>query len=497
MEEEESTEPEPAPSRLLRGLYLDLRSIALFRVALGLCLIADLLLRIPQIDEFYDDRGAYPREAVVGAMRGSWALSVHFISGLWGVELLLFLLALMFAIGFTLGYRTRLCAVVSWFLVGSMQVRAGIVLHGGDDLIRLLLFWCMFFPLNGRASLDRTLNPDAKPLPLAHLSPGSLALIFQICAMYWYTAAEKMHPVWLTERAAVYYTLSLDQFTKPLGHFLLGYSWLLPLLTTATLILEFFGPILALLPFRTAAVPTARGRPVHRLSCRARTHLATRHVPVAVRDGLAGFPAPGILGFPWHEAHRNPLTAGSAPAASGHAVSTALPASSSEAALRPGNERPRAGLPHPDRGRPRQPPDSRVYPLRHAGGESSSRSPNWLRPGGCSHRRPGVTTAGTSWRASPVAGRDVDVWQGGVPDYGKPEDFGAYFRNPQWLKYLENIRRDNFSGYRAVLRAVPVPEVERPTPRHGAGGHAPHPVHDGVHAATRPAAGAVWSRSRS
>ncbi len=254
MEEEESTEPEPAPSRLLRGLYLDLRSIALFRVALGLCLIADLLLRIPQIDEFYDDRGAYPREAVVGAMRGSWALSVHFISGLWGVELLLFLLALLFAIGFTLGYRTRLCAVVSWFLVGSMQVRAGIVLHGGDDLIRLLLFWCMFFPLNGRASLDRTLNPDAKPLPLAHLSPGSLALIFQICAMYWYTAAEKMHPVWLTERAAVYYTLSLDQFTKPLGHFLLGYPWLLPLLTTATLILEFFGPILALLPFRTAAV---------------------------------------------------------------------------------------------------------------------------------------------------------------------------------------------------------------------------------------------------
>ncbi len=45
-------------------------------------------------------------------------------------------------------------------------------------------------------------------------------------------------------------------------------------------------------------------------------------------------------------------------------------------------------------------------------------------------------------------GSRVDVWQGGVPDYGKPEDFGAYFRNAQWLKYLENIRRDIFSGYR-------------------------------------------------
>ena len=359
MEEEESTEPEPAPSRLLRGLYLDLRSIALFRVALGLCLIADLLLRIPQIDEFYDDRGAYPREAVVGAMRGSWALSVHFISGLWGVELLLFLLALLFAIGFTLGYRTRLCAVVSWFLVGSMQVRAGIVLHGGDDLIRLLLFWCMFFPLNGRASLDRTLNPDAKPLPLAHLSPGSLALIFQICAMYWYTAAEKMHPVWLTERAAVYYTLGLDQFTKPLGHFLLGY----PLAASLAHHRHAHPRVLRAHP-GPAPVPysrgsTARDRHVHRLSCRARTHIATRHVPVAVRGGLAGFPPPGILGFPGHEAHRNPLTAGSAPAASGHAVSTALPASSSEAALRPGNERPHSGLPRP---RPRPPSSNRPTP---------------------------------------------------------------------------------------------------------------------------------------
>ena len=160
----------------------------------------------------------------------------------------------MFALGFTLGYRTRFCAVATWFLVMSMQVRAGMVLHGGDDLLRVLLFWSMFVPLNGRFSLDRALNPDAKPLPLAHLSPGSLALIFQVCAMYWYTAAEKMHPVWLTERSAVYYALSLELFSTSIGRFLLGFPTLLPVITAATLVLELLGPILALLPVRTGAL---------------------------------------------------------------------------------------------------------------------------------------------------------------------------------------------------------------------------------------------------
>jgi predicted DCC family thiol-disulfide oxidoreductase YuxK len=115
----------------------------------------------------------------------------------------------------------------------------------------MLLFWAMFVPLNGRYSLDRALNPLQPSLPPSHLSPGSLALIFQICAVYWYTAAEKMHPIWITDRTAVYYALSLDQFVTSFGKLLLGFPVFLGAMTTGTLILEALGPLLVLSPVAT------------------------------------------------------------------------------------------------------------------------------------------------------------------------------------------------------------------------------------------------------
>lgn len=247
----EEPEARPRRGRWLRGFELDVRSLALFRIALGLVAIVDLLIRIPQIDDFYTDRGVMPRVALFPLMDGTWALSLHAISGLYAVELVLFLTALAFAAGLTAGYRTRLSAAATWLLVMSMQVRSPLVLHAGDDLLRMLLFWSMFVPLNARYSLDRALNPVAPASPPSHLSPGSLGLIFQISAMYWYTAAEKMHPIWTTERTAVYYALSLDQFATSFGKLLLGFPSFLTLMTTATLILEALGPLLALSPIAT------------------------------------------------------------------------------------------------------------------------------------------------------------------------------------------------------------------------------------------------------
>jgi predicted DCC family thiol-disulfide oxidoreductase YuxK len=70
--------------------------------------------------------------------------------------------------------------------------------------------------------------------------------------MYWYTAAEKMHPIWLTERTAVYYALSLDQFVTPLGRMLLEFPGLMQFMTSGTIALEVVGPLLALSPVWTA-----------------------------------------------------------------------------------------------------------------------------------------------------------------------------------------------------------------------------------------------------
>ncbi len=254
--EPEEAEQESGLIRWLHGLALDLRSVALFRIAIGLCLIVDIVTRIPDIDNFYTDAGVLPRE-VMTRVGNPYAISLHMLGGSYGFELALFLLALVAAVGLLLGYQTRLMTVVSYILLASVHARNSMVVHGGDRLLTLLLFWSMFVPLNAHFSLDRALNRSAPPLPRTLLSAGTLAILLQMCALYWFSASAKMHPVWVTEQSAVYYALSLDMMVTPLGKSLLAYPDLLRWLTTSTLLLEAFGPLLLFSPVRTGPLRLA------------------------------------------------------------------------------------------------------------------------------------------------------------------------------------------------------------------------------------------------
>jgi hypothetical protein len=241
---------ESAVGRWRRAFSLDLRSLALFRIGLGACLLADLVTRLPLLNDFYTDGGILPRDVLLREFANPWEISIHLMSGLWLVQLALFLVAIVFALGVVAGYRTRLCTVASWLLLASMQARNHMIGHSGDTLLLLLLFWSMFVPLNGRFSLDQALHPSRPKLPVTHLSWGSLALMLQVCVVYWFTAAWKHGPVWTTEGSAIYYALSLDSFVTPFGKLLLRFPGLMRVMTFGTVLLEFFGPFLAFFPFR-------------------------------------------------------------------------------------------------------------------------------------------------------------------------------------------------------------------------------------------------------
>ncbi len=125
------------------------------------------------------------------------------------------------------------------------------VLQGGDVLLRLMLFWSMFLPLGARASLDRWLtnSPDEKTNNEPQLSVATVAVLLQVCFVYWFTAALKTDASWRMDGTAIGYALSIDQLSRPLGRALLHYPDALRILTFATVALERFGPLLALLPF--------------------------------------------------------------------------------------------------------------------------------------------------------------------------------------------------------------------------------------------------------
>src|SRR5262245_7739405 len=82
---------------------LDPRSLALFRIGLGLTLLVDLAGRWPDLVAHYTDDGVLPR-----SITPVYAISIHGLDGSAAYEWLLFLLAAAFAVALVVGYRTQL-----------------------------------------------------------------------------------------------------------------------------------------------------------------------------------------------------------------------------------------------------------------------------------------------------------------------------------------------------------------------------------------------------
>src|SRR5215471_7874435 len=92
------TSPVKKLLRYLQAAYsLDLRSLALFRVALGAVLLGDLIWRALDLTVFYTDFGVLPRAALLDKFSPGPRFSIHLISGQFVFQAILFLLAAAFA----------------------------------------------------------------------------------------------------------------------------------------------------------------------------------------------------------------------------------------------------------------------------------------------------------------------------------------------------------------------------------------------------------------
>ena len=139
---------------------LDLRSIAVLRIGLSYLLLSDLITRSVDLRAHYTDLGILTRERLVDWGQKS-SYSLHAFGGDRLSQAALFLVAGAFASMLLVGYRTRLAAFVSWLLLCSLQGRNYIILQGGDDILRVMLFWSMFVPIGARFSVDAVLAERA------------------------------------------------------------------------------------------------------------------------------------------------------------------------------------------------------------------------------------------------------------------------------------------------------------------------------------------------
>jgi hypothetical protein len=257
-----STKPLPAPvesaarrswpSSMLYELFgSDLRSLAVLRIGLGIAVLADLAYRAFDFIALYTDEGLFPRHLLLQFEGREVLLSAHYwASAHPALQAALFAFTAACALALVAGWRTRLMTAVLWYLVSSVQVRQPLAYMGGDSILRLTLFWGMFLPLGARFSLDRA-HGRVREHADRFVSLATLAVLLQICLVYWATGFRKSGPLWWSGRA-VFYALHQEAWATPLGASLRQYGGLLEWLTYATLALELLGPCLAFMPVATA-----------------------------------------------------------------------------------------------------------------------------------------------------------------------------------------------------------------------------------------------------
>jgi hypothetical protein len=233
---------------LRRPFVLDLRALALMRIGVAAVVLLDICIRSTDLEAHYANMGVLPLHVLYQYCWTPYQFSLHAASGLWEVQALLFLLEAAGAGALLLGYHTRLATLLTWILLVSVQNRNPLIGQGGDDLLRMLLFWALFLPWGRLYSLDA--RGQQRPTKLTYFSAATVAYIVQIALVYWCTALLKSAPEWTTEGTAIYYALSLDQVLMPGGKLLYPYPKLLHFLTFATYYTELLLPFVLFIPFR-------------------------------------------------------------------------------------------------------------------------------------------------------------------------------------------------------------------------------------------------------
>jgi len=170
---------------------LDARSLAAFRVALGLISLANVLSLLPRAEAYFADTGMLSRAHAGGGV-GAWSL--HALSGAASWQVLLLAVQAALALGLAAGVFTRACAAGVWLLQLSLIHRNPGVAYGVDQVLALFSFWCVFLPVSRVWSLDARRRPER---PADAVAEAGYQLQFAL--IYVFAGIRKLsEPAWLT-----------------------------------------------------------------------------------------------------------------------------------------------------------------------------------------------------------------------------------------------------------------------------------------------------------
>jgi Vitamin K-dependent gamma-carboxylase len=239
-----------------------LRALALFRMAMGVLILIDLWMRSRSMEAMYTNAGFIPLDMLYDYERAidingqvmMWSL--HALSGSLQWQVFLFVVAAVAAALMAVGYRTRVATIVSWVLLVSLQARNPLIVHSGDTLLRVAMFWSMFLPLGAVWSLDarrRIAKSAVFVRGFEVVSPATVGLILTLFSLYFFAGVAKLNHTWFSGMVMEYVS-RLDIYSTALGKSLRDYPGLMKVITWSTLVVEVALPFLLFVPWQNRRI---------------------------------------------------------------------------------------------------------------------------------------------------------------------------------------------------------------------------------------------------
>ncbi len=242
-----------AATAAARSFTLDVRSLAAFRMGLGLVVLADGILRGRDAGLMFSPDGFFPPD-VVRAFHGTpaaWSLALAGDAAWWGPVVVA--AEAVAGILLALGAWTTWSTLAAWALVMSVVHRTPPATNAGDMWLIAMLCWSMFLPLGATWSIDARRRRAGRTPASAVCSIASAALVIQIATVYLGAGLAKCNASWLSGEA-MKHALSVHDHGNWLGMAVARRDWLSAPVTWLVVAVELVAP------FVLVAVPATRVR---------------------------------------------------------------------------------------------------------------------------------------------------------------------------------------------------------------------------------------------
>ena len=246
---------------------VDPRVFAALRLVFGALALLSLAGQYPDAAFYYSDEGWLPVKLAADLMRkGEWSLLLAFRSPA-AVKLFL-LLGMAAALAMTAGFRSRTSTWLTFLAIVSLNSRNWMTTHGGDAVLRLMLFHIALSRSGAAWSVDaliarhrrgvRLMAEQKTPLAAAFAAtrPSAvpawplLLIQIQVCLLYFTSGWAKLHGAdWANNGNAMAVVLLNPLFARFDYSFISDNErWLAPLrwLTRSVLAWELLFPLLVL-----------------------------------------------------------------------------------------------------------------------------------------------------------------------------------------------------------------------------------------------------------